>query len=624
MERPLTTEPLEGETATRRLPTSGGERGREAATTRLDDVARGGPRVLDRYRLERRLGAGGHGTVWLAWDERLEREVALKVIPREGGPGLQRAEREARVAARLNHPGIVALYELGQDQEAVYLVSELVRGATFAELLRAGALSDRDVARIGSALCDALTYAHRAGVVHRDVKPGNVMVVDEPAAGAGFAKLTDFGVAHLATGDPLTRTGDVIGTLAYMAPEQAEGLRVTPAADVYALALTLYEGWTGENPVRARGAVATARRLGQPLPPLGGRRRDLPAGLCAEVDAALDPEPDRRPSPRELRRTLDAAESRLADEGGLVESGTLERFGLAPRSRRWGGDASLALRVPDRAQRLGARLLAGAATGGLVLLALERLGPGSPASSGLSAPAAGLVAAVLVALLPRVGWLAAGAGLVAWLAAPDADRTGAALVVAGAVAVVPLLLPRAGLLWSIPALAPLLGALGLAPLYLAVAGLGSTLWRRLGLGAAGFLWLAGAEALADRALLFGVADGTGQAAAWRDSLRGVLDDAYVPFFTSLAPTTAVLWALLAATLPLLVRGRSPALDLLGAGVWAAAAIVSHRALGDLLSGTVQLDTARGLVAGVVLGALVAVAARVVLPPRAPGTEAPLA
>jgi eukaryotic-like serine/threonine-protein kinase len=176
--------------------------------------------VLGRYLLERRLGAGGYGTVWLGWDEKLEREVAVKVIPREPGegPAPVRAEREARAAARLNHPGIVSLYELGGDDEAVYLVSELVRGRTFAELQRGRALSDRDVARIGIALCQALAHAHEKGVIHRDVKPQNVMVVAEPAAGAGFAKLTDFGVAHLAESD-LTRTGDIVGTLAYMAPE---------------------------------------------------------------------------------------------------------------------------------------------------------------------------------------------------------------------------------------------------------------------------------------------------------------------------------------------------------------------------------------------------------------------
>ena len=126
--------------------------------------------VLGRYRLERRLGSGGFGTVWSAHDEKLERDVAVKVIPREdGGMERSRVEREALAAARLNHPGIVALFEMGADDEDVYLVSELVRGATLQELDREGALSDRDVARIGAALCDALEHAHARGVIHRDV-----------------------------------------------------------------------------------------------------------------------------------------------------------------------------------------------------------------------------------------------------------------------------------------------------------------------------------------------------------------------------------------------------------------------------------------------------------------------
>src|SRR5205807_3586701 len=133
-----------------------------------------------------------------------------------------RAGREARVAARLNHPNVVALYELGSDDQNVYLVSELVAGRTLADLIAEDALSDRDVARIGAALCDALAHAHERGVIHRDVKPQNVIVAADPAVGAGFAKLADFGVAYLGAADPLTRTGDVVGTLAYMAPEQAE------------------------------------------------------------------------------------------------------------------------------------------------------------------------------------------------------------------------------------------------------------------------------------------------------------------------------------------------------------------------------------------------------------------
>ena len=179
--------------------------------------------------MEQRLGAGGFGVVWQAWDEKLEREVAVKVDPARTGGGPARGARGAR-RRPAESPGDRGLYELAADEHELYLVSELVPGPTLAELSRAGAVADRDVARLGADLCDALEHAHARGVIHRDVKPQNVMVLAEPAAGAGFAKLTDFGVAHLGRGDPLTRTGDVVGTLAYMAPEQAEGERVTPPA----------------------------------------------------------------------------------------------------------------------------------------------------------------------------------------------------------------------------------------------------------------------------------------------------------------------------------------------------------------------------------------------------------
>jgi serine/threonine protein kinase len=249
-----------------------------------------GELVLARYRLGRRLGAGGMGVVYLARDERLEREVAVKRIAVEHDLD-GRGEREAIAAARLSHPGIVALYESGRDDEALYLVSELVRGRTLADLERGGALSDRDVLLIGVTLCGALEHAHARGVIHRDVKPSNIICPDEPEEGGGVAKLTDFGIARMADGDVLTRTGDIIGTLAYMAPEQARGERLDGAADVYALGLVLYEALAGVNPVRAGNPAATARRVGMRLPPLVRARRDLPPGLCRTIDGAVLPEP---------------------------------------------------------------------------------------------------------------------------------------------------------------------------------------------------------------------------------------------------------------------------------------------------------------------------------------------
>jgi eukaryotic-like serine/threonine-protein kinase len=618
-----------------------------------------GPRlILGRYRLERRLGAGGFGVVWLAWDEKLEREVAVKAIPLENGGG-ERVEREARAAARLNHPGIVGIYELAHDEHDVYLVSELVRGRTLAELLRAGAVADRDVARIGMALCDALDHAHQRGVIHRDVKPQNVMVVADPAAGSGFAKLADFGVAHVASGDAITRTGDVVGTLAYMAPEQAEGARTTPASDVYSLALSLYEAWTGSNPVRAGGPAATARRLGRPLPSLAATRRDLPLELCDAIDDALDIDPGRRPAPGELHAELAAAEPNLDDEGGLVEPATLRRVGLPTTEGRRtgitrllfgsgsaatdaavggaalgdgatrrdgaaaplpGGFAAAAQDSPGRVRRffgagsqhpirgilgrpspfadarptVAARLLgragAGLLAGGIVLGAIESLGP-EPA---FSPAAAGAAAAVAVALLPRIGWLFVAAGLCAWFVSPDADRQGTALVLAAAAAPIPFLLPRAGLLWSVPILAPLLGTIALAPVFVGIAALAPTPWRRAGLAAAGFIWLAVGEIVTGEALLFGVPEGALPRADWEGSISAAASDALSPLVSGPALVPAAAWAAFAV-------------DLVGAGLWAAGLIVAHIALGDMLAATTALDEARGMVAGSVGAALVALA-----------------
>jgi len=612
--------------------------------------------VLGRYRLEERLGAGGFGVVWRARDQHLEREVAVKAIARshaasEGG-GDDRPAREARAAARLNHPGIVALYEMGSDADAIYLVSELVSGRTFAELGRGRALSDRDVGRIGVALAEALGHAHARGVIHRDVKPQNVIVLAEPAAGAGFAKLADFGVAHLVGDEPLTRTGDIVGTLAYMAPEQAEGRTPTGACDVYSLALTLYEGLAGHNPVRGRSPAETARLVGQYVPSLREYRRDLPISLCRGLDACLEPHPEHRPDLAELRDWVDESVDRLESRGGLVEPGTLARFGLlrrgerreepvavpepipAPREperyepepmperwepepRRWEPEPRRELdhrpaREADRGyptERRGGRLArllarggAGVAAGGLVLATL-----GLPDAAAPLAPLpAASVVALAVVLLPRVAWLLSAVAAVLWLAL-GAGLDGAALVVLVAVASTPFLLLRAGTAWSVPALAPLLGTIALGPAFLGLAGLAATPTRRAGLGAAGYLWLAGAEALAGDSLLYGAPPPVPAPSAWESSLPAALTDVVPSFLSTPALLPALAWALFAALLPLAVRGRSPRRDFLRGAIWAGGLIAALLLLGDLLaSGGAGSDT-RGTVVGPLVGLILAVA-----------------
>jgi serine/threonine-protein kinase len=251
-----------------------------------------GSLVLNRFLIERRIGSGGFGTVYEAWDGRLERSVAVKAIESGRDHGSGRVLREAQAAARLNHPGIVTLYEMGEEDGNALLVTELVEGATLGELIRDGRLSDREVGEIGADLCEALAHAHSRSVVHRDIKPQNVLVTEE---GEPRAKLMDFGVARLADAAALTAPGDVVGTLAYMSPEQAEGQVAGPEADVYSLALMLYECWSGEHPTRRPTPAATARAIGMRLRALRRLRPDLPRELCETIESSLEQLTDHPP-----------------------------------------------------------------------------------------------------------------------------------------------------------------------------------------------------------------------------------------------------------------------------------------------------------------------------------------
>jgi serine/threonine protein kinase len=283
-----------------------------------------GSLVLNRFLIERRIGSGGFGTVYEAWDGRLERPVAVKAIAAEGSSGCGRVMREAQAAARLNHPGIVTLYEMGEEDGNALLVTELVDGETLADLSHDGALSDREIGEIGTDLCEALAHAHRRAVVHRDIKPQNVLVTEE---GEPRAKLMDFGVARLTDAAALTAPGDVVGTLAYMSPEQAEGRAAGPEADVYALALMLYECWSGENPNRRATPAATARAIGGRLRPLRRLRPDLPRELCDALDACLQPRPDRRPPLEQLGEAIESALDRLAEHPLRAEPSLRLRLG---------------------------------------------------------------------------------------------------------------------------------------------------------------------------------------------------------------------------------------------------------------------------------------------------------
>jgi serine/threonine protein kinase len=203
--------------------------------------------IADRYDLVREIGRGGMGAVWLGRDTVLGRDVALKrigLMPGAASPDLERAEREARHAARLNHPHVVAVFDLVEDGDDTWLVMERVEGITLSAFVkRDGALTPDEAAPLVRQAADALEAAHEAGIVHRDVKPSNMMVT-----GAGEVKLTDFGIARAEADASLTRTGLVTGSPAYLAPEVASGSTATEASDVWSLGATLYHLLAGHPP----------------------------------------------------------------------------------------------------------------------------------------------------------------------------------------------------------------------------------------------------------------------------------------------------------------------------------------------------------------------------------------
>ncbi len=560
-------------------------RTRTLATRHLSSRSPPAPVVLDRYRLQRRLGAGAFGTVWLARDERLERDVAVKILPRERVIG-GRFEREARAAARLSHPAIVTLYEAAVDDEGAYLVSELVRGATLDTLLEHGQLSDRDIIAIGVALCDALQHAHDHGVVHRDVKPSNVLVPEAPPSAAQVAKLTDFGVARVVGGDALTHTGDVLGTLAYMAPEQADGLEAAEPADLYSVALVIYEALSGVNPVAYTRSGGAARRLAMHVPPLRRQRRDLPRSLAASIDLALRPRPRERGTMAELRRALAAAREQVGDEPGVVTGAwtTLrpagddgDAAGREQRERLWrdpepgrpGGDPGPEHEHEERAatdhawppRALGA-LGAAALTVWLALTALAPF-PAPPA-------AAGLLAAAAVLLLPRLGWGALTIALA--VIAASQQHPGAAAVITVAMLLALLLNPAAPTTWPLGAAAPGLGLVGAAGAWPAVAARAATPWRRATLGAIGWIWLLLASAIVGKALYLPLVPGVAPPHVWMSSLTTTIDHLLRPDLAAGVLAPALVWALAALTLPWLVRGRSLVLDVVRVVVWAAATV----------------------------------------------------
>jgi eukaryotic-like serine/threonine-protein kinase len=346
--------------------------------------------VLGRYRPIKPLGSGGMGHVWLARDERSGLDVALKIVAREGKGG-HRAEREARAAAALRHPRCQRILSLARDPSHVYIAYEYVPGRTLREVIRAGELDDRGAIEAAAQVCEALAHAHGRGIVHRDVKPSNVLLAQGPTAQSNEidARLLDFGLAQMAEFDTLTALGDIPGTLAYISPERLQGEEATPAADVWAVGVVLWEALAGEHPFWGGDLVDTSQSIKRGAPPLEALRPDLPDHVLATVASALVAAPQRRP-----------AAGRLAEE---LRS-------LPKRRRRKSGGAGGAASPRDRALALVDGVVPASLAGltaGWVASSLPFFPAGWPLGLaaagtvlGFAAPRAALLLALAVPVLP--------------------------------------------------------------------------------------------------------------------------------------------------------------------------------------------------------------------------------
>jgi serine/threonine-protein kinase len=266
------------------------------------------PQVLARrYEVVRRVGVGGMADVYLAEDTQLGRQVALKILhPQYAGDAsfVERFRREALSAAKLQHPNIVQIYDSGQEGDFNFIVMEYVEGRSLKDYLsEVGQLEIREAARVAGEVLTALAYAHRTGLVHRDIKPGNILLSDD-----GKVQVTDFGIARAEAGSTMTQTGTILGTAYYLSPEQAQGLPLDGRSDIYSLAVVLYEMLTGRRPFEGDSPVSIAYKHVREMPrPPSNFREDIPRPLEAIVLNGLAKRPeDRYSSAALMRRDLEA------------------------------------------------------------------------------------------------------------------------------------------------------------------------------------------------------------------------------------------------------------------------------------------------------------------------------
>jgi serine/threonine protein kinase len=270
---------------------------------------RAAPPQLGRYRVDELLGSGGMALVYRGHDAKLQRPVAIKLLADNlsGDDTFRRRfVREARTVARLTHPNVVRIYDVGEVEGRPYFVMELVEGETLANRLRRhGRLPVDEAVRIAIAVCGGLEHAHRAGLVHRDVKPHNLLLTPD-----GGVKIVDFGIARSLDATAITESGSIVGTAAYLAPEQACGVELTPATDVYALGVVLYEMVAGHTPFDVE-TLAQVLHAGRRVPPVSTIAAEAPATLDDIVRKCLARDPSRRPTVAELSQRLHAIAAEL-------------------------------------------------------------------------------------------------------------------------------------------------------------------------------------------------------------------------------------------------------------------------------------------------------------------------
>jgi eukaryotic-like serine/threonine-protein kinase len=381
-------------------------------------VADQGSRLSGRYLVGASLGRGASAEVHDGWDELLQRRVAIKVLHPDADShwSAERFCEEARTAARLSSPHVVTVHDFASDDEP-YLVLERMSGRTWADELRdtahasGGRVDDRRICEVLRAVLHALAEARALGIVHRDVKPGNVMLSED-----GVPKLGDFGIAKSAGGDALTRTGEVLGSFAYVAPERASGQSATSASDIWSVGIMAYEAFTGVRPFvgDSTAAVVAAVLRGEHVP-IEQLRPDLPATVRQAVTRALSPEPANRPTPEELAAALSGTSTETTATATAVRPVAPAAPRSTPRPEAHaeataslvttGGGAVVALPVPWR-ERAGGRvglLLGGAAVLVVALVigvATQATGGRQPSGSTSPAPTVSTPASTAPATTP--------------------------------------------------------------------------------------------------------------------------------------------------------------------------------------------------------------------------------